>query len=63
MIHKVSDLSPDQPIAIESLLGRSIGENEESVIRTTDSTYTPDWLKRSWENAQEQGLDRLSSED
>ncbi len=37
MIHKAKDLSPDQRLAIESLLGRSIGENEEIIIRTTDS--------------------------
>jgi len=28
MIHKAKDLSPDQRLAIESLLGRSIEENE-----------------------------------
>ena len=63
MIHKAKDLSPDQRLAIESLLGRSIGENEEILIRTTDSPSAPDWLKRSWESAQEQGLDRLSAEE
>lgn len=37
MIHKAKDLSPDQRLAIESLLGCSIGENEEIIIRTTHS--------------------------
>lgn len=63
MIHKAKDLSPDQRLAIESLLGRSIGENEEIIIRTTDSSPAPEWLRRSWESAQEQGLDGLSSEE
>lgn len=62
MIHKAKDLTPDQKLAIESLLGRSIGENEEIVIRTTDPG-TPGWLRRSWESAQEQSLDALSSEE
>ena len=30
MTHKVKDLSPDQRTAIESLLGRTISENEAS---------------------------------
>ncbi len=32
MTHKAKDLSPDQKVAIESLLGRSIAENEEISI-------------------------------
>ena len=63
MIHKARDLSPDQRVAIESLLGRSIGENEQIIIRTTNSPSVPEWMRRSWESAQEQGLDRLSSEE
>jgi hypothetical protein len=31
MIHKIKDLSPDQRLAIESLLGRSIREDEKIV--------------------------------
>jgi hypothetical protein len=46
MIQQAKDLSPDQRIAIESLLGVSIGENEEIVIRTTDSRSAPEWLRR-----------------
>ena len=63
MIHRARDLSPGQRLAIESLLGRSIGENEEIIIRTIDSPPVPEWLRRSWESAQQQGLDRLSSEE
>ena len=34
MTHKAKDLSPDQKMAIESLLGRSMAKNEEISIRT-----------------------------
>jgi hypothetical protein len=63
MIHKAKDLSPDQRLALESLLGRSIREDEEIIIRTADTSAAPEWLKRSWESAQDQGLDRLSPEE
>lgn len=63
MTHKVKDLSPDQRMAIESLLGRSIAENEEISIRATNSPSAPEWLQASWESAKEQGLDRLSMEE
>jgi len=63
MTRKAKDLSPDQKLAIESLLGRSIAENEEITIRTTTSPSAPEWLQASWESATEQGLDRLSMEE
>ena len=63
MVHKAKDLSPDQRIAIEGLLGRSIGENEQIIIRTAEAPAPPEWLKRSWERAQERGLDRLSAKE
>jgi hypothetical protein len=63
MIHKAKDLSPDQRLAIESLLGRAIGDNEEIIIQTSELPAAPDWLRRSWRSAQEQGLDRLSAEE
>jgi hypothetical protein len=63
MTRKAKDLSPDQKLAIESLLGRSIAENEEIIIRTTTSPSAPEWLQASWESATEQGLDRLSMEE
>lgn len=63
MIHKAKDLSPDRRLTIESLLGRSIGENEDIIILATDAPSAPEWLRRSWESAQEQGLDRLASEE
>jgi hypothetical protein len=63
MTVKAKDLSPDQKMAIESLLGRSIAENEEIIVRATISPSVPDWLQVSWKSAQEQGLDRLSVEE
>lgn len=63
MIHKAKDLSPDQRLAIESLLGRAIGENEEIIIHTAGASSAPEWLKRSWDSAQEQGLDQLCTEE
>jgi hypothetical protein len=63
MTHKAKDLSPDQRLAIEGLLGRAIDDYEEITIRASASPSAPDWLKKSWESAQEQGLDRLSPEE
>jgi hypothetical protein len=63
MTHKVKDLSPDQKTAIESLLGRSIAENEEISIRTTASPSAPEWLQASWKSAKEQDIDQLSMEE
>ena len=62
MTHKAKDLSPDQKVAIESLLGRSMAENEEISIRATTSASAPEWLQ-SWKSAKEQGLDQLSMEE
>src|SRR5205823_7576557 len=63
MTLKAKDLSPDQKMVIESLLGRSIAENEEISIRATTSPSVPEWLQTSWKSAQEQGLDQLSVEE
>lgn len=63
MTYKAKDLSPDQKMAIESLLGRSISEQEEISIRVATSPSAPEWIKRSWESAQQQGLDQLSMEE
>ena len=63
MIHKAKDLSPDQRMAIESLLGRTVAEGEAISIRTMASYSAPDWLQESWESAKRLGLDRLSVEE
>lgn len=60
MTHKAKDLSPDQRMAIESLLGRAIAEDEEISVRATKSPAVTEWLHASWQSAQEQGVDRLS---
>ncbi len=63
MIHKAKDLSPDQKVAIESLLGRTVAENDAISIRTVTSASAPDWLQASWESATRQGVDCLSIEE
>ena len=63
MIHKVKDLSPDQRLTLEGLLGRAIGEHEQISVRSINLPSSPDWLRKSWETAQEEGLDRLSEEE
>lgn len=63
MIHKAKDLSPDQKMAIESLLGRSVAEDEAISIRALASLSAPEWLQKSWESSQRLGLDRLSAEE
>jgi len=63
MTHKAKDLSPGQKMAIESLLGRSIADNEEISIRTMTPPSAPEWLQASWKSAKEQGLDQLSMEE
>jgi hypothetical protein len=63
MIHKAKDLSPDQKVAIESLLGRTVAENDAISVRTVTSVSVPDWLQESWESAKRQGVDCLSIEE
>jgi hypothetical protein len=38
MIHKVKDLSPDQRLAIEALIGRTVAEQEDISIRVLPET-------------------------
>jgi hypothetical protein len=60
MIRNAKDLSPDQKLAIESLLGRAISENEQINI---SAVTPPEWLAESWKTAEEQGLDQLSGDE
>jgi hypothetical protein len=60
MIHKAKDLSPDQKVAIESLLGRVVAEDEAISIRTVNSASIPEWLQESWDSAKQRELDGLS---
>jgi hypothetical protein len=60
MIHKAKDLSPDQKMAIESLLGRVVAADEAIIIRTVSSASVPEWLQESWDSAKQRELDSLS---
>lgn len=51
MIHSVKDLSPDQKLAIENLLGHPIQENQHLSIRTLPATPAPEWLTSIRANA------------
>jgi len=50
-------------MAIESLLGRSVAEDEAISIRTLAAASAPERLQQSWETAKCAGLDRLSIEE
>jgi hypothetical protein len=63
MIHRAKDLSPDQKVAIESLLGHPVAQDEAISIRTLEAASAPEWLQQSWESAKRLELDRLSAED
>jgi hypothetical protein len=63
MIHKAKNLSPDQKAAIERLLGRAVADNEQISVRTVPLPTPPSWLKESWESAERQDIDQLSTED
>jgi hypothetical protein len=60
MIRSAKELSPDQKSAIESLLGRSVSEDEQISIRAIKPDAAPEWLQTSWRKASEAGLDQLS---
>lgn len=61
MIHSVKDLSPDQKLAIESLLGRPISEGEQVSVRTVPAS--PEWLKSIQRDAMLKGTDKLTMEE
>ncbi|MFZ0963677.1 MAG: hypothetical protein WAO35_22665 [Terriglobia bacterium] len=45
MIHKAKDLSPEQKVAIESLLGRSVLDEEAISVRTVEPPALTDQQK------------------
>jgi len=55
MIHKAKALSPDQRPALKSLLGESIREDEEIIVRTAKTSAAPEWPKGSWEQLKIKG--------
>jgi hypothetical protein len=63
MIHSVKDLSPDQRVTIESLLGHPVSEEEQISVHTIPAPPAPEWLRSIQRDARETGLDRLTPEE
>ena len=61
MIHSVKDLSPDQKLALESLLGRSISEEEQVSVRAVPAS--PEWLASIQQDSRKKGTDNLTMDD
>ena len=61
MILQAKDLSPNQKLALESLLNRSLSDGDRISVHAV--TPTPEWLKSIQEDAARQGLDKLTIED
>jgi hypothetical protein len=61
MIHSVKDLSPDQKLVIESLLGRPISEGEQVSVRSVPAS--PEWLTSIQQDASNKGTDKLTMEE
>jgi hypothetical protein len=61
MIHSVKDLSPDQKLAIEGLLGRPISEGEQVSVRTVPAS--PEWLTSIQRDSRDKGTDKLTMEE
>ena len=61
MIHSVKDLSPDQKLAIESLIGRPISEGEQVSVRTVPAS--PEWLMSIQQDSKKNGTDKLTMEE
>jgi hypothetical protein len=57
----VKDLSPDQKLALESLLGRTILEGEQVSVRTVPAP--PEWITAIQRDARENGADKLTAEE
>ena len=63
MIHKAKDLSTDQKVLIEGLLGHSLSEDEAISIRTTSVGSAQQLLQASWDSAKRSGVDQLSMDE
>lgn len=63
MTFRAKELSADQKVVIEGLLGRSPREDEAISIRAVGPAAAPEWLRRSWESAEALGVDQLSGEE
>jgi hypothetical protein len=60
MIHSVKDLSPDQKLALEGLLGHPILDGEKVSVQTVPAS--PEWLSAIQQDAREKGADKLTTE-
>jgi len=63
MIYKAKELSSEQKLAMESLLGRSVAADESISIRVLSPDAAPEWLQQSWASAKRLGLDALSMDE
>jgi hypothetical protein len=63
MIHSVKDLSPDQKLAIETLLGHTVSEYEQISIRAIPLPPAPDWLRDIQHDARQKGASDLTVEE
>jgi hypothetical protein len=63
MIHSVKDLSPEQRLAVENLLGHQVSENERIGIRALSTPSAPEWLRAIRQEAREKGVDRMTPEE
>ena len=63
MIHKAKELSSEQRLAIEGLLGRAVAAEESISVRAVGMGNAPEWLQHSWESAKRLGLDTMSMDE
>jgi hypothetical protein len=61
MIQSVKNLSPDQKLALESLLGRPILDEEQISVRTIPAS--PDWLTAMQKDAKAKGAAKLTMDE
>ena len=57
------EMSEEQKVVVEALLGRAVGNGEAVSLRIVPATPTPEWLEESWNRAERLGLDRLSMDE
>jgi hypothetical protein len=60
MVYKAKDLSPEQKLVVEKLVGRPLAEYETISVRAIAPEAAPDWLQKSWDSAGRLGLQQLS---
>jgi hypothetical protein len=63
MIPLAKDLSTEQKLAIEGLLGRSLSEDDKVSMRTLPVSPPPEWLQDIQQEARRNGLDALTMQE